>query len=531
LLVGLFAAGHAWTKGPYVQHVDEHLLLGASHKMLKSGDYDPQWYRYGSVSIHLCALGEAIGYVDAARKVSWIPVTDLPDSIVPLARPSRLASWPRLLFALLGGGAALLAGLCADRLRPRSFAGPLTILLLASHAVVQEQWYGYLNVNIVAAFFALAGIWAHLSADRTASWLRASAVPAVFWGLAAAAKYPLGIGVLAVVVFDLLQHPRRHPLLSLGTLGVAVGAFLVAMPFALTNSPRFLSDLAFELNHYATGHRDFTSEPGVESAWHHVTAWLVPYGPVALAAVVGVVATVRHAPRALLALVLPATALLVLLALQATNFIRNSLLLGYVFAVLAAVGVAVAQPWLLERASRLEAPLLRRAGARQALVALPLLALLLATQWRGYAHHFGRHAESRDQLELVLRTLPPGSKVAIPHPDFMSSRSAELVSYDPTAPAADALAELARSQADYAVVPRKWARSRFRSEADVMLKLAHAEGLRIPGRSVWRGGVDEEWVHWPYHPRSNPLIELVALDHLQLAALIAQANATPPHGG
>src|SRR5690606_19817321 len=130
LLVTVFAAAHAWKKGPYVQHVDEHHLLGASHTILQSGNFDPGWYRYGSISIHLCVLGEAIGYLDDARKSAWKPVSDLPKSVVPLMRPSQLGTWPRLLFALTGGLAALLAGLCANRLRPGSWAGPLAILLL-----------------------------------------------------------------------------------------------------------------------------------------------------------------------------------------------------------------------------------------------------------------------------------------------------------------------------------------------------------------------------------------------------------------
>lgn len=519
LIVTIFAASHAWTKGPYSQHVDEHHLLSASHTILKSGHFDPGWYRYGSVSIHLCVLGEALGYLDDSRKNAWKPVSELPKSVVPLMRPERLGSWPRLLFALVGGAAALLAGLCAHRLRPAVWTGPLAILLLAAHPTLREQWYGYLNVNIVATFFAMVAIWVHLSAPRNASFLRGSALAAALWGAAAAAKYPVGIGVLSVVAAELWTRRRYAGLRALGAIGVALLAFLVMMPFALTNTPGFLSDLAFELSHYAKGHRDFTSEPGLESAGHHVKAWLFPLGPAAVAVAIGGFVALRQVPRKALALIAPTVVLLVLLALQATNFIRNSLLLGYSFSILAAVGVVASYPWLVQRARQLKSPLSRRAWAVHLAVSLPLLALVLGPHVAAYVEIAHGHQESRDALELQFRQLPQGAVVAIPHADFMTSHSVTLVPYDPTALPAEALAQLDQAQAGYAVVPRKWARSRFRAEPSIVQSLERAQALQVPGRPMWRGGLDEVWVHWPFHPRGNPDIELVAIDRSQLKAL------------
>ena len=507
-------------------------MLGASHTILKTGKFDPGWYRYGSVSIHLCVLGEALGYLDDARKNTWKPVSELPKSVVPLMRPSLLGAWPRLLFALVGGIAALLAGLCANRLRPGTVAGPLAIVVLAAHPTLQEQWYGYLNVNIVAVCFALAATWAHVSSEPDAPWLRRSALPAALWGLAAAAKYPVGVGVLAVIAVELAERRRAAALHALGSLGVALLAFLIAMPFALTNTPGFLSDLAFELSHYAKGHRDFTSEPGVDGAWHHVKAWLLPLGPVAVAAPIGLFVLAREKTQKLIAFLAPGLVLLVLLALQSTNFIRNSLLLGYLFSVLAAVGVAASYPWLLGLLARKKVPAFRRPWARHLTVAVPLFALVLGPRWDSYASLVRGHRESRDAVELQLVKLPAGAVVAMPHADFMSSASVSLVVYDPTAPRLEALARLEQSQASYAIVPRKWARSRFRTEPSILRALDHARALQIPGKTIWSGGDDEEWVHWPFHPRGNPKIDLLAIDRAELKAQLAQelerSAADPP---
>lgn len=529
LILTLFAASHAWTKGPYTQHVDEIFLLKASHKMLQSGNFDPGWYRYGSVSLHICYLGEALGYLDQARHNTWTPVSELQKSVVPLMRPRQLGSWPRVLFAILGGIAVGLAGLCANRLRPKSIAGPVTMVLLSSQLIFQEQWFGYLNVDIIASFFAMAATWAHLSAARHASWLRTSALPAALWGIAAATKYPLGIGVLSVVVADLLRRRPHSTLHALGSVGASVLTFLVFMPFALRNSPAFLSDLAFEMNHYAKGHLDFSSRPGLDAAWHHIKTWLLPLGPAIGAVLLGSVVAFRRYPSRFFTLLGPSLALITLLSLQATNFTRNSLLLGYLLSIFAGVGVAALYPWLMAGFGRpklkraLSWPWLGSSWVQHSIVTSLLALVFLGPQWRGCVQFVQGHQESRDELQVQFKKLPRNARVAIPQPDYMASDRVHLVNYDPTSK--DALAQLATSQATHAVVPTNWSRARYRREASIQQAVTHAQALRVPGKRVWHGGLDETWVHWPFLPRSNPKLELVALDRSQLTATPA---AAPP---
>jgi len=522
LVVTLFAASHAWTKGPYTQHVDEHFLLKASHKMLQSGNFDPGWYRYGSVSLHICFLGEALGYLDHARHSKWTPVSDLTKAVVPLMRPSRLGSWPRLLFAILGGLAVLFAGLSADRLRPKSGAGPLAIVVLASQLGFQGQWFGYLNVDIVASFFAMAALYAHLSAPREAAWLRTSALPAALWGMAAATKYPVGVGVLSVIAADLLRRNRSSAMHALASLVVALRAFLVAMPFAVRNSPVFLSDLAFEFSHYAKGHLDFSSQPGIDAAWHHIKAWLLPLGPAIAVTLFGVVITLRDYPSRLFTLLGPSLALVALLSLQSTNFTRNSLLLGYLFSILAGVGAAAIYPWLFQTLGKANFTWLKRPWVRHSLATLALACVLLGAQHRGLAQLVRGHQESRDDVQAQLDKLPRNALVAIPHPDFMAAQSVRLVNYDPTLAPDLALAQLAQSQATHAIVPTNWSRARYRGEAPIKRALTNAQNLKLPGETIWQGGVDETWVHWPFHPRGNPKLKLVVLDRTRLTA------STPP---
>lgn len=532
LLVTMFAASQAWTKGPYTQHVDEIFLLKASHKMLQSGNFDPGWYRYGSVSLHLTCLGEALGYLDQARHNAWTAVSDLPQSVVPLLRPRELGSWPRLLFTLLGGIAVGLAGLCAHRLRPQSGAGLATIVLLSSQLIFQEQWFGYLNVDIIASFFAMAALWAHVSAPRHAHWLRTSALPAALWGIAAATKYPMGIGVLSVLAADLLRRPRHSALQALGSLGVSVLTFLVFMPFALRNTAVFLSDLAYEMSHYAKGHLDFSSRPGFDAGWHHIRAWLLPLGPAVFAVLLGGLTTLRRYPGRLFTLLGPGLALITLLSLQATNFTRNSLLLGYLFAILAGVGVSALYSWSVERLSklnletRLNLPGLNRLWVLRTIAALVVLPVFLGPQWRGCVHLLQGHKESRDELLVQFAHLPRGARVAIPQPDYMATDRVHLVNYDPTSK--DALPQLARSQATYAVVPSNWSRARYRHEASIKQAVIRAQTLRVPGKTIWQGGLDETWVHWPFLPRSNPRLELVELDRSQLPAPTPPSSTPAP---
>jgi len=411
----------------------------------------------------------------------------------------------------------------------------VTIVLLASQLTFQEQWFGYLNVDIIASFFAMAATFAHLSAHRQASWLRASALPAALWGMAAATKYPMGVGLLSVVAADLLRS-RRHALIhALGSLGVAVVAFLVLMPFALRNSPQFLSDLAYEMNHYAKGHLDFSSRPGVEAGWHHIKAWLLPFGPAIVAVLLGIVVALRRYPSRLFTLLGPSLALITLLSLQAVNFTRNSLLLSYLFAILAGVGIAAIYPFLIEFLSKTsfakrfgQIGRLKVAWIQHSVVVLAFSCVFLGPTWRGWMHLVQGHQESRDDLQLQLAELPRDAKVAIPQPDYLASDRVSLVNYDPTSKSA--LEQLAQSQATHAVVPTNWSRARFRGEAPIKQAVTNAQSLQIPGKPIWRGGVDETWVHWPFLPRSNPKLELVVLDRSQLTKAPSPASSSPITG-
>jgi 4-amino-4-deoxy-L-arabinose transferase-like glycosyltransferase len=408
----LATALRAWNLGdalPFVYHPDEPSYVITSQQIWRSGDLNPHWFHFSSLLFYLNALA----YLPFAAVGPLLGVIPSADAIVPpvqVAMGVTRAPMPEVV--LLARGVSLLVGVATVALAfataRRWFARTglaLLAALLVALAPTAVKFSRLVTPDALVTFFALAALFASLRVLREGR-ARHYLVAGLCVGLAASSKYN---GILAVVSI-VAAHGLRFGaggslahwrLLALAAAGVVAG-FLVATPYALLDWPAFRVGLAFEFNHYSTGH------PGMEGRalqWYlghlGLTGGLLL--PLALAAVVQ-----GWRARRADTLLVAAFPLLYLgfISLFAVRNDRTLLPALPAFALLAAGGATWAWDAFGAGARRRWRPLLAAVLA-VALLAPPALGTITDARRLG----------SADPRELartwIERNVPPGSRVAI----------------------------------------------------------------------------------------------------------------------
>jgi hypothetical protein len=325
---------------PHLHHSDEANNFERVQGLLRTGDANPHFFRYPSLSIYLPALLRVV--------LGWFGFLADPVAVAPplqfalgasVARSSDAVVAARFVPAALGTGTALLAFVGAAAITGRVGAGVVAGLLVATSPTA-IRYSRILTPDMFGAFFAcgtaVAAIYLFRS-GRRAHYVLAGALA----GLAASGKY----NALAVLVVPVVAHLLRvhagnrswktawQGVVLLGA--VAAGVFALANPFLLLNVEDALRDIGMERKHYNKGQ---AGAEGDAVLWYLRCLWSVEGGTLALA-VVALYEGVRHRIREVLALGLY---LVVYLALVSTFEVRNTRTLLPVLAigeVLAAVGL------------------------------------------------------------------------------------------------------------------------------------------------------------------------------------------------
>jgi 4-amino-4-deoxy-L-arabinose transferase-like glycosyltransferase len=305
-------------------HPDEFMIAGAAQGMVSAGTYNPGNFNYGSLTIYLTCL--FLWPLHAAGVVKTVAGAHV------VARLVTLAFGVGTVWICYGLGRRLL------RWRGGLWAA-LIVALMPGHALHS----GFATVDVPATFFVTTALLFSIrfleSAER-----RELILAAVASGLAAATKYNAGLVLLAPLTAVLLRRrekclPREVPLgAAIAACGaVAVGAFLLAMPYAVLDFPAFWRDFSYELLvHPRVGHLNIFTETG-NGWWYHLARNL-PYVlgiPLLVAALGGLVVMIRQRRPAdwiLLAFGLPT---FVTLGLSLVRFHRYTLVLAPVCAIAA----------------------------------------------------------------------------------------------------------------------------------------------------------------------------------------------------
>jgi 4-amino-4-deoxy-L-arabinose transferase-like glycosyltransferase len=335
---------------PYVAHADEHTQYNPAIHIIQTGDLNPHFFNYPSLTIYVDAVVLYAGYLVGALVGAFDTVADL-QTIEAAGYGRGMVGTPGMLLlgrattAVFGALTIVLAFALARQLCRRRWLS-LAVAALLSVSGMHVRLSHYMTVDVIATFFATAcilGCTLYLVKRQTGYlWLAA-----VCGGLATSAKY--NYAVLSVpVALSVLLDPRlwsHEQLKRVWTCGVLFClAFVLTSPYVLLDLPAASEDIGYEMRHYATGHLGQTGNSFaryLETVWRENPSYL-------LLGVPGLVAALWYRRPAAWPAAIFCLVYYVLLGVQTTHMGRNVLPV----LVLLVVGVGSALDALVERLPR-----------------------------------------------------------------------------------------------------------------------------------------------------------------------------------
>lgn len=311
---------------PYVYNFDDPQVAAHALNILKTGDWNPHFFAYGSLMIYVDAIVDAANYLRLAGhpigaresliaydQLAMIDRIAVPADGSPvwywmISHPSFYL-WNRTVTALFGAGTIAVTYAIARRIVPSPMAlvPPLLLAVVPIH-IAQS---GLTTTDIPVGFMVGVATLAAMVFAETGG-LTAFVTSLVFVGLAAATKYNSGLILVTPLLALVMRHTARQPAIRwwhwLLLIAVPAVTFLTVMPFALLDFKRFITDLAQSTSSYhAPGPSQ--SRPGIR----HLTLILTQFGEnlgiaAALLALVGVglmATAVRTRPPLILLFVFP----------------------------------------------------------------------------------------------------------------------------------------------------------------------------------------------------------------------------------
>jgi len=380
LIIGALAlrlAGLGWGL-PFVYHPDEPTHVNIVLNILKTGDYNPHWFKYPSFRVYISLPVAIIYFLLGVSRGNFGSVQDLvAANMVTCGSGSTdiqgLYYGLRLLMTLFGVLGVGYIYLWAQRHWNErvALAAALFVAISPVHVLV-SHWY---RPDTILMLFSGAAVLASLQLYRKDD-MRMYVLCGVLAGLAASVKYNVtALQFIPIILAHLLAKRRLLDWRLLLTMGVALGVFVIITPFALLDLPAFLDGFAFEINHYyVRGHAGADAAVGFwnNAIWY--VGKLFHYdGPVVLlAACAPLLVERRYRTEALILLTWP----LLVEALNSSASVHTVLALVPVYLVLyllAAISVDRLVCLLGERLGTTYRKRLLVAVLGVSIIALPLL--------------------------------------------------------------------------------------------------------------------------------------------------------------
>lgn len=227
-------------------HPDE--IVRGVVRMADEGSLEPARFVYPAGHFQLL-MATVVG---PAIFVDGLPAPDAREEWL-----GRLRFAARMVTALMGTGVVLLTWAIGRRMGGEvAGLGAAASLALAPGFAAHSH---FVTVDVPSIFWMMLGVWLAVRAHDAPSGRRAVFAGLVF-GLAAATKYPAGLGALLLVGSAFVHArgragDRARRLVLFGGLGVVLG-FFVGNPYAFLQPVRFarqLVETAVLQSHYAGG--------------------------------------------------------------------------------------------------------------------------------------------------------------------------------------------------------------------------------------------------------------------------------------
>ena len=285
---------------PFIFHADEPFHVDIAQQMFKTGNLEPPFLTYPSLSFYLNALAYVPYFLVGKRLGVFTTPADIPApqmlamGVGRTAMPTTFLLW-RCLSAVYGIASVALIFLAGMRLsRDRRVALLAALALAVSPTNVR---YGQLiTPDILATLWGVLCVYASLGIANRGR-LQDYVLAGVAGGLAVGSKYNAALLLLPIVLAHFLSRGKKG--LADGRLYLALllcgVVFLLTTPFALLAWPRFWEHISFDRSHYAKGH---LGGEGDSLRWYLSYLWQSE-GPLVLFSLFALVhsALARHKQR------------------------------------------------------------------------------------------------------------------------------------------------------------------------------------------------------------------------------------------
>ncbi len=289
LLLGLFLRLWRLDFGmelPYLAHTDEPTQYNPAVRIIKTGDLNPHFFNYPSLTIYLDALVMYIGFwIGRLMGVfeSWAdlqPIRTLHMSVGLVGAPAMLLLG-RATTAVMGTlTLALVFGL--PRPLTKRWWTPLFAAFLLAISMAHIQLSHYMTVDVIATFFAIATVmFCTLALGRYEGGALSSYRLQFLWlaalcgGFATSSKYnyavlalPVGLTALLDLSASWWTRVKRGVLNGL----IFCLAFVLTSPYVFLDYEAAFEAIQHEMRHYATGHLGVT---GSSFVWYLQYLWEV----------------------------------------------------------------------------------------------------------------------------------------------------------------------------------------------------------------------------------------------------------------
>jgi 4-amino-4-deoxy-L-arabinose transferase-like glycosyltransferase len=251
-IVALAAAlrfGHLGAGIPYAVGVDEPEIMERAVRMMKTGDFNPHFFDWPTLTIYLQFLVSCAVFLLGSMQAHWNHLDQVGAADMFLAG--------RALSAVIGSATVWVTYLIGRRWGSAEGVIAAALMAVIPYHVRESH---YVLADVPTAFLtSLTCLLALRGHERPTTWAFAAA--GLSAGLAASSKYNGSIALLfPLLAAWLTEGPffarvQRTLVIS----GAAMGGFLAGTPYAWLDLPKFLNDYARLAAIFA---RERTGEPG-----------------------------------------------------------------------------------------------------------------------------------------------------------------------------------------------------------------------------------------------------------------------------
>ena len=336
---------------PYLYNWDEPQTASTALKIMKTGDFNPHFFNYGSMMIYSNFVVDVLHYLSLMGHPSTAEsyLTNMNEIKInadtgwnwTISHPS-FYHWNRVLTALLGAGTVLVTYLIGKHVFNKwiGLVAAIFLAVLPFH-ISQSAW---ITTDAPVAFFILTVVLFSLLFIKYKK-LPYFILSLVFVGISIATKYNAALSILmpvlalTIVYFQSKESVKTYMWVLIPFIPIIV--FFIIMPYAILDLTTFLEHVGFEVRHYKImGHGSSTIAPGWENFSFQMHQFYRNLGSINIIFIGLGIVGVFFRPLLIFVLVLPAIYILYMTGMR-VNFHRNFVQVYPFISILFASGIFV----------------------------------------------------------------------------------------------------------------------------------------------------------------------------------------------